>query len=518
MALNNGQAQGKTGLTRGGKRAIWRQRGRRTVGGLHAWISILLALTLLVLLNFMAYRHLRFRRDISSLRYYVLADKTRSMLNAISGEVRITTLFRQDAGMLDEIKRLLQEYEYAAAPVESLTLVIEHVDPDRDLVRTGQLSDDYDVTEANVVIFASGGRHKVVDSKTFVEYERLVDDSSAQEGLLLVRNEKRAFRGEQIISSAIHSLVEERSPVIYFLGGHGERQTAEFSKGSGYGSLVRVMRRDNIDVRTLLLAAEGAIPEDCDALVVAGPDRRLARSELDVISGYLNRNGRVLFLLDPATTTGLDGLLADWGVKLARDVVVGLTLTGRELFIKDYGGHPVTRGLKGVVTTFYMPRSVEPAEALSGTEDVPADKPKVTILAATSKGWAEMNLNQDPPRFDADVDRKGPVSVAVAVERGPVSDIDVELKPTRMVVVGDSDFVSNGAMKAGVGGNTDFFLSAVNWLLEREALMAIAPKAPIDLRLDMDERQAKTAFALIVVAVPLVIAALGVLVWVRRRV
>ena len=35
-----------------------------------------------------------------------------------------------------------------------------------------------------------------------------------------------------------------------------------------------------------------------------------------------------------------------------------------------------------------------------------------------------MNLDQNPPRFDEGVDRAGPISVAVAVEKGrsPVAD------------------------------------------------------------------------------------------------
>ena len=105
----------------------------------------------------------------------------------------------------------------------------------------------------------------------------------------------------------------------------------------------------------------------------------------------------------------------------------------------------------------------------------------MTPLALTRDGWAELNLTQTPARFDADTDRPAPVSVAVAVERGGASAIEMELRPTRMVVVGDSDFVSNGALQGGVGGNTDFLLNAVNWLVEREALMAISAKSILSL-------------------------------------
>ena len=43
---------------------------------------------------------------------------------------------------------------------------------------------------------------------------------------------------------------------------------------AGYSGIARIMRRDNMDVRPLLLAEHGGVPEDCAAIVIAGPDRR----------------------------------------------------------------------------------------------------------------------------------------------------------------------------------------------------------------------------------------------------
>jgi len=198
--------------------------------------------------------------------------------------------------------------------------------------------------------------------------------------------------------------------------------------------------------------------------------------------------------------------------------VVGLTLTGRELVVMEYGEHPVTRRLKNITTVFYQPRPVEPDSGQSSSGETPVDRPRVTVLAAnTREGWLEMNPAEPPPRFDSKTDRQGPVPIAVAVEKGPVTGIEVELKPARLVVVGDSLFVSNGALSEGVGGNEDFFLSAVNWLLERDALMGISPKKPGELRLEMDRERLRFAFLLVVIGIPGAVALVGVAVWIKRR-
>jgi ABC-type uncharacterized transport system involved in gliding motility auxiliary subunit len=277
------------------------------------------------------------------------------------------------------------------------------------------------------------------------------------------------------------------------------------------------MRRDNMDVKPLVVSAAAGIPADCSLLVVAGADRKLSDAEVDMISQYLGRNGRLLCLLDPAVKTGLEPLLLQWGVKLAEDVVVGPSLSGRDLIINEYGDHPAVKKLKDLTTMFFMPRSVEPMEGSSAETVTASDKARVSVLAFTTPGWAEMNLNESPARFHDGVDRKGPVSVAVAVEKGAMGGIDVEIKPTRIVVIGDSYFVSNGTLEKAVGGNVDFLMSTVSWLLERESLMAISTKSPYELKLDMDASQLRVMTLSIVGILPGLMALTGLLVWLGRR-
>lgn len=499
-------------------RALWRQRRRRMASGTNVVVSVVLAAALTAMLNYAVHRHLPYRYSISSLRHYTLSEKTRSMLAEMRADVKIIPVFREENPVGDEVRRLLQEYAYAAAEIEGLTLDVEPLDPDRDLVRVREVAEQYDVKEADVVVLTVDGRHRVVSEEDMVDYERLIDGSDIETGRLRMEKKKRGFMGEQAISSALYSLVQARRPTVYFLTGHEERDPADFSSSGGYAEIARLLRRENVEIQPLLLAEAGAVPTACDLLVIAGPALRLADTEIQRVSDYLDRSGRVLVLAESVSKTGLDELLENWGVALARDVVVGMTLTGRELVVREYGVHPVTRALNGVITMFYGPRSVEAIDEAESPTQLPADRPRTTALAMTSEGWAERNLSQTPPRFDADTDRPAPVSVAVAVERGAARSLDIGLKPTRVVVVGDADFVSNGALKSGVGGNVDFFLNAVNWLVDREALLEISAKAPIDLQLDMDRRQSRSALALMIGVLPLVVVVIGLAVWgVRRR-
>lgn len=498
-------------------RGIWSQRGWRFVTALNVFLSILFAFVLLGMVNYLAYRHGPERLHIGSSNCYALSDKTRGLLESLDGEVHISSFFERTHGLYGHVRLLLKEYEYVCAAAGNDALKIEYVDPDRDLGRTKELRRKYGIEEPNLVVFEYKGRSKFVEIDDIIETTPEVDINKLLTGGKSAFKRKVAFMGEMAFSSAIQSITQSATPVVYFLTGHGERDMQDFSQHVGYSGIAVALRRDNMILKVLSLAEHRSVPEDCSVLVVAGPDRQLSRAEVDMISSYLDRSGRALFLMDPATQTGLDTLLNKWGVRLSRGVVVGLTLRGRELVVTQYGDHPITRKMKGLMTMFYMPRCVEPVEAaLQDNEQV--DRPRVTVLAANSKdGWEEMNLNQTPPKYEEGLDVPGPNAVAVAVEKGTVAGIDIELKPTRMVVIGDSDFVSNGTLKGGIGGNMDFFMSAMNWLVEREAILAIAPRTPDRLELGMTQEQKRIAFAILVLGVPVAAAFLGFVVWLRRR-
>jgi ABC-type uncharacterized transport system involved in gliding motility auxiliary subunit len=491
-------------------RSIWRHRGRRFATGLNVFVSVLLAMVATALINHLVGRYGVQHWDWSSDTYYKLSDKTLSLMESLDAEVHIVAFYQRKHIMFDELSRLLKEYEYANAKLAKPQLKIRLIDTDRDLAEARELARRYDVKNENVIVVESGERRKYLDNAELADYQSMLDGR-------VVTKRRVTFNGEVAISSAIQSVVQSVRPVVYFLTGHGERNIKDTSEQAGYSKLAVQMRRDNIDVKPLVLADQTSVPDDCSLLIIAGPDRKLPQAEVSALAAYLNKSGRVLFMLDPVVSTGLEKLLEEWGVKLEADVVVNpASLAERYLCVTQYGAHPVTQNLKGLITMFYMPRSVEPL-VLNPQEPVPADKPRVSVLAYTREGWAEMNPNENPPRFHQGIDRPGPVSVAVAVERGPQGGIKVEFKPTRIVVIGDSFFVSNAAREEVGGGNEDFLFSCINWLVEREALMAIAPKKPGELQLGVDPSQENLIWLLIVATIPSVIALLGFAVRLGRR-
>ncbi len=486
----------------GAVEALRRTTRQRWSAGAHAAASIALAALLTVMVNYLAARHAA-RADWSRSRFYSLSDKTLGLLGRLSNEVDVVVFFQPDHPLYEDVVNLLQEYRHATPRVR-----FERVDPHRDLGRAEELARTYEVRELNSVVFANGGRSKVVRA---VELAQV--DPAAPPG---EEDQRRLFNGEQVFSSALQSITEGAPPVACFLRGHGERDAEDRDPYTGYSELARRLRQDHADVRTFTLAEQQGIPTDASVVIVAGPTRAFSAQEVAALRAWMERNGRLMVLLDTGPTAGLETLLEEWGVRLGADVVVDprRTLTGLDLFVDTYGTHPISRNLRGTTSVFYMPRSVEAAGVEADAADR-SDQPQATPLAFSSPdSWAETDRDQKPAKYDKARDRLGPVSLAVAAERGAASGAGIEIRPTRLVVFGDTDFLSNGALS---GGNLDLFLSAFNWLVEREQLLAIAPKSADEIRLVMSRGQVARLFWVVTVMLPGLAVILGAGVWLQRR-
>lgn len=479
---------------------------KRILTNLNSIFAVLLAFVLVQMIGFIGARN-PVRMNLSGRNYYELSNKTLSLLNELEKEVSVTVFFQEEHALYHDIENLLEEYQYFSRNIQ-----VEWVDPTRDMARTEQLASKYGLTEAQVVVFDIGDRSKVVKQADLAD---LIMEKGRDEPTIV------AFKAEQAFSSAIYGLMQGDTPTVYFLVGHGEKRVSEFDPMTGYSRIGTVVLRDNLDVEELMLSGEKQIPEDAAALVIAGPEKMMSSIEIEMIEDYLNRSGRVLIMLDALKETNLEPMLMRWGVALRNDIVVDpeSTLRGSDVHVRRYNTHPISMEMDSIVQ-FILPRSIMPLEAENG--EVSEDRPMVVPLFFTSdKSWSETQVEESTAKFDAGTgdfrgnDPNRLISLGVAVERGATQTmLDVQIKPSRLVVFGDSDFVSNGSM---VGGNEDLFMSALNWLLEREELMAIAPKPVEEVKLSLSRKQLRNLFWMNVAGIPFVAMVMGLLVWTRRR-
>jgi ABC-type uncharacterized transport system involved in gliding motility auxiliary subunit len=267
-------------------------------------------------------------------------------------------VFDESSGFA-RFRDVLGEYEY-----ESKQFVVEYVD----LIKQPQLAQRYDVGQPGTVVFEYGGR-----------------------------TEKVTSTDEQQLTNALIKVISGRQPKVYFVHGHGERDTTESGR-DGFLAIAEQLRSSNFVVDRLPLAQDPNVPADADMVIVAGPDSDYLPAEIDALRAYLRRGGHVLMLIDPPPTpdakplTSLLAFAREWGIDVGNNVVVDVSGVGRAFnagpevpIALSYPGHPINDRFDQM-TAYSLVRSVKPVEG--GTNGRTAQP----FVETGPRSWAESDV------------------------------------------------------------------------------------------------------------------------------
>jgi ABC-type uncharacterized transport system involved in gliding motility auxiliary subunit len=492
--------------------------------GLNLLLQLLLILFLIISVNWIGFRHYK-RWDVSRDQKYALSDKTKRFLNTVKGKIRITVFFSPNTPISGDVASLLTEYQYAAKG----KIDIENIDPQRNLSRAKELFDKYKVvSDESLLIIDYDGRNKTAKASEMAE----VDQSGMASG---EGPHVTAFKGEQVITSAMMDLVEGKKNVIGYVTGHKEPSIAEPSplammqqQQQAERSPVSVMKmfieNENIKFQELNLYNEPQIPADVKTVMIAGPQYDLSDREIKLLHDFWAKQGRILLLIDPsAKTPKLDAFLNELGVRVNDDRLMAFVRTGieelaliRDVQARFLGHSPVTKRLADVRALFFGGTSSLTLEQAR----VQAANIRLQPLIEAEKGYfAEKDYNStDQTKFQSDAKAAGDATfvIGVSIEKGGSADERVQMNSSRMVVVSNSMFVQDSALTQDQQA-LDFISGCANWLLSREQLIGIAPKVPKTLTFSLSPEALKSLRWMVLVLIPLVFVVLGTAVWWKRR-
>lgn len=483
------------------------QRANRLKSLNHA-AQVLLILGLIIGCNLFSMRYF-LRWDLAAEGRFALSPETRAYLRDLDQPVRVIVTIPQASPRPEEqlllryVTRLLDEYAYASRHQGAFRVTPEFVDIYQDLQRAEILSREFGLDQINALLVVAGDRRKLIAANDILRFQ---DQKPV------------AFNGEASLTSAIMEVTQEASPKLFFLQGHQEVTPGDASPQRGLSRLAEELQKRNYTLESLDLTAVERVPEDCAILIIADPQGPLLASELEKIRTYLvDRAGHLLIWSRPGKELGMEALLTEWGIQSPPSSVVepdpGYREAGGVLLLRNFGEHPITESLIQNQTFVVS----GPARPVLPTPPRPPDaRLQITpLLATSSKSWLERStLLPSEARFDPEFDTAGPVPVAVAAERRASSQLGIEVPGGRVAVFGSPDLFAN--QRVSSIGNVSLFFNTLNWMLDRDRMLAIPPQPIEEYQLSLSESD-HLHLLLYFLLVPGLTALTGFLVyWIRQ--
>ncbi len=462
-------------------------------------ISALL-LTGIVVLAYLLLAQAAITLDVTQNRNFTLSNETKQLLNRVVQPIQLTGFYTSR----NLRNREVDDQFFRQYAVESDGIIrIQYIDP-----------------EENPAMASAYGVS--FDGQLFISYL----DADGNVDFSTLARVPRGINQERDITQAISRLLMAGSIKVYFETSLGERDTLD-SGTEGLTGINNGIQESGMITAPLNLeeiaATGGDIPADAAAVIFARPLRDVTQAEIEVISRYLDRGGSLLIMSDVLFTDDAflkeDGafnqyLWDNYGIRALDAAVVDPDASGQSpldvisaaVFTDTDIGARLDPSAD-TPTLFRLARAVD-----VNLTNAPQNVANGRVIMTTAMGYGETNLASlgatNTYSFDAESDIVGPVSTVVWASN--------LTNDSRIVLIGDSDFVTNGQVLNG--GNGILFTDSLVWLSRYGDQVEFAPQvfAASLPTVFVSQQQIDFVVFLTVLLLPAAILVAGLSIWARR--
>ena len=477
---------------------------RDFVTGRHVRYGTTAVFSTLLLIGIIATLYILLQRaaltlDMTEGRHFSLSDETLDVLSRIDRDIQITGFYDATAVRIRETDdQFFRLYETATEG----RITRNYVDPNEEPA----LAQRFSAFRNGDVFLSYVDENGAVDFSSLAPVPRQPDGSQERE-----------------MTTAILRLLNTNSIKVYFETGLGELDPQDTSQ-QGLSGIHLGMQQNGLTTDALNLTALAQaglqIPDDADAVIMARPTTMLRSQEIAVLDAYLNRGGGLFimadalfnenaflsgdtefnrYLWDNYGISALDSIIIDY----AANVNTPLDIIGFQVYSNNAIGARLNPA--------EAPTLFRIARALNLDSDPPVDNGRVVASSPDSYGETDFRTLAETNSYEPDPSDDPP---------GPLTSVvwawDQETDG-RILMVGDSDFVTNGFVGAALG-NAVLFTDGLAWLTGLSEQVNFSPQAfftaPPLIMISTQTLDAIAAFTVFVMPGILLILGLGV--WLRR--
>ena len=364
---------------------------------------------------------------------------------------------------------------------------------------------------------------KIIDlsgeNNTFV---RQIVRDNGEKAWLRIYNDMQRFPSEKEISAAFKRMVMDL-PKVGFVEGHGERSYSggkdrDYSAFANDKGFRYALENQGFDVAKVTMDQQ--VPEDINIIVISDMREWFTPEQEANLQQYIDRGGNLFILGEPKRRDVMNNLFAKFGYEmttgvlvkrdtnLQADVILSYPTKEADSIAYDFG---TMRNRRMVITT----------PSTAGLEQIADKGYTVTNMFKTDTigVWNELETTDfidDTVRLNPAIGEVEKIyNTVVALSR------KVGNKEQKIILTGDADCISNGEFGRRVPGvrtaNFSLITGSFFWMSDNEVPIDVRRPALPDDKVYVEKTGSKVIKWSFMIILPLLLAGIGVFLWIRRK-
>lgn len=305
-----------------------------------------------------------------------------------------------------------------------------------------------------------------------------------------------ALQAEQHFTSALLKVTKGSDITAYVTSGHGEAFSAEEFKNN-------ILPAGGYSFKDFAIMTD-EIPENADVIIIAAPKTDYSAAEIEKLSAYLSAGGSLQVFTDPTMPElpELETLLGEWGITLGDGLVADDDSAHfakyRTNIIPDIADNETAQRINVENTQVVFPVS-RPVDGANKN-----DVTVIPIVSTSDSGYIKTDIYSAYDTFEAS-DIKGKSTVAVMATR-PAYDG----RAPKIFVSGSQAFLE-------IRSNKPFYTGLMATMTEQPYSIYIMPKNINQDAVVINQSSIYIYSLFVIVIIPVIILAIGFIIWVKRR-
>jgi len=494
-------------MSKNKKTAKKRNYKKLQYGTLSTVLTVVFIVTIMLgnaALTFLTDRY-SWKADISAEGLYQISEQTEIMLKNLDQPVTAYILMSEAEAQGSATYAVASEFLQRYVTLSDGMFSVEYIDVYKDPTFMNNYDETSDVA-AGSFILQSENRYRVCSLIDLYEISVTYDEEGYETEFI------SGFQADQTFASMLHYVTTGELPTVVKLTGHNEIYDAGF---------MDIFSKNNYEILECNLSLE-EIPAKTDMLLLSSPNKDFTEEEIEKLDAYLREDfGAMMVFMDIEVEGELPLLelyFEEWGVSYKEAMVLDATRSLQAPYLvvpyvlqKDFTYSFAFDENTMVVTP--NPRQMEVLYTSADSGSYVTTVVLETSADAYAKSYADGESIKSYAKEEGDAE--GPFPMAVISQY-------YEWENNRpyyghIMFFPTSDITYSGMLETKAFSNARFLTHSINFLNTTTDTITLEARDLTSTEMPIMTEQANVILVLLVVVIPVLMLALGMLAYVRRK-